>query len=324
MELADLLDQYETILGEVENIDEYVNSMNAKSVEDELADLRRKVNSSDLSKYERKKLEKYLRKIDSNVVGKLIDHPSQPVKLPRIKNGKVKLPQKEKNLIDKQSKQSKEDKAEIKAKIKAKVKKVRQEVRKEKTKAKEEKTKAKEEKAKRKQKKAENKDKNKQMQPFTLTKINGIFRSYVIKMGRVAGHIKKNYHTLLSKLTPLVRDQLKKEIKRAGGVKYSVVLKCRFNKKVNGVDDHKVEYIKSKTALSLENDVETEPEETVKKIAIRIDEFIRGGSGWDFEEAEEANLEVAEYSPLQGGTYIPTPDHVPKRCVLNVQNKDNE
>ena len=166
MELADLLEQYETILGEVENVDEYVNSMNAKSVEDELADLRRKVNSSDLSKYERKKLEKYLHKIDSNVVGKLIDHPSQPVKLPRIKNGKVKPPQKEKNLIDKRitSKLSKEDKAKVKAEVKAKVKKVRQEVRKEITKAKEEKKEEKkekkEEKAKRKQKKAEKKDKS--------------------------------------------------------------------------------------------------------------------------------------------------------------------
>ena len=55
-----------------------------------------------------------------------------------------------------------------------------------------------------------------------------------------------------------------------------------------------------------------------------IDEFTNMGSGWVFDSGKKAEVNIATYKPFRGGTYIKTPDIVPSRSVINVQNQDHQ
>lgn len=55
----------------------------------------------------------------------------------------------------------------------------------------------------------------------------------------------------------------------------------------------------------------------------QIDSYTSEGSGWSFGVTKTLYVEAADYKPLRGKTYIKTPDCIPKRTVINIENKDN-
>jgi len=48
------------------------------------------------------------------------------------------------------------------------------------------------------------------------------------------------------------------------------------------------------------------------------------GSGWVVDEILEAIINVAQYQPLKGGSYMSLPEKLKKKAVLNIQNRDNQ
>ena len=49
------------------------------------------------------------------------------------------------------------------------------------------------------------------------------------------------------------------------------------------------------------------------------------GSGWVVEAVLETSINVAQYQPFQGGSYIPLPEELQnKNAIINVQNRDNQ
>ena len=48
------------------------------------------------------------------------------------------------------------------------------------------------------------------------------------------------------------------------------------------------------------------------------------GSGWVFEGGKRSDVTVLTFNPFRGNSYIKTPDYVPARSVINVQNKDDQ
>ena len=60
------------------------------------------------------------------------------------------------------------------------------------------------------------------------------------------------------------------------------------------------------------------------EIINQTDEFTYKTSGWVFDAARGAELHISTYAPYRAGTYIKTPDWTPARCIVNVQNDDEE
>ena len=56
-----------------------------------------------------------------------------------------------------------------------------------------------------------------------------------------------------------------------------------------------------------------------------IEAWSQRGSGWVIDEILEAYINVAQYRPLRGGSYIVLPAKLKnKKAILNIQNKDNQ
>ena len=49
-----------------------------------------------------------------------------------------------------------------------------------------------------------------------------------------------------------------------------------------------------------------------------------GGSAWSFGRIEKLKIQLNEYKPLTGSSYIPLPKKAAKKAIVNVQNKDQE
>ena len=57
----------------------------------------------------------------------------------------------------------------------------------------------------------------------------------------------------------------------------------------------------------------------------RIDSFQTKGSGWMFQKFNYITLNLSEFDPLRGGSYLPTPEFlVAKKGIINVHNTDNK
>ena len=56
-----------------------------------------------------------------------------------------------------------------------------------------------------------------------------------------------------------------------------------------------------------------------------IEAWSERGSGWVIDEIVEAFINVAQYQPLNGGSYMPLPQKLKsKKAIINVQNRDNQ
>ena len=51
-----------------------------------------------------------------------------------------------------------------------------------------------------------------------------------------------------------------------------------------------------------------------EEIREKIDNFQISGLGWYFEEVKRLEIHIVEYKPMRGGTYIPLPEFIKKKC----------
>ena len=63
----------------------------------------------------------------------------------------------------------------------------------------------------------------------------------------------------------------------------------------------------------------------VDKVRGEIEAWSQRGSGWVVDEILEAFINVAQYQPLNGESYMPLPEKLKnKKAILNIQNRDNQ
>jgi len=56
-----------------------------------------------------------------------------------------------------------------------------------------------------------------------------------------------------------------------------------------------------------------------------IEAWSERGSGWVVDKILEVIINVAQYQPLNGGSYMPLPENLKKKkAIINIQNRDNQ
>ena len=58
----------------------------------------------------------------------------------------------------------------------------------------------------------------------------------------------------------------------------------------------------------------------------RLDIWTGLGSGWVIDKIEDINIDIANYDPLAGSSYIPLLSKLdnPKKGLVNIKNKDDK
>ena len=111
------------------------------------------------------------------------------------------------------------------------------------------------------------------------------------------------------------------------GLKFVETLKVTFKKTVNDKTVYKTAYFNSKPQIIINN---TEIPESLQlskqKILNMIAQWISEGSGWTIESVDNHYLNIVQYQPMKGSSYIKLPQELRngKKGLINMKNDDNE
>ena len=113
------------------------------------------------------------------------------------------------------------------------------------------------------------------------------------------------------------------------GVKIQFSLLVRFymtrNEKVEKMDHY---FNRMRPVILNEHNIDIlEPSlnEFIDEVKREIEAWSERGLGWIMEEILEAFINVAQYQPMRGGSYMPLPTKLKNKiAIINVQNRDNQ
>ena len=116
-------------------------------------------------------------------------------------------------------------------------------------------------------------------------------------------------------------------IRSMKGLKFVETLKVTFKKTVNDKTVYKTAYFNSKPQIIINN---TEIPESLQlskqKILNMIAQWISEGSGWTIQSVDNHYLNIVQYQPIKGSSYIELPQELRhhRKGLINMKNKDNE
>ena len=109
------------------------------------------------------------------------------------------------------------------------------------------------------------------------------------------------------------------------GFKFVETLQVKFVKFSNYKKIQKNGYFNSTTDLIInETDIKLAIQASQQQILNKIAQWISEGSGWTIQSIENHYINIVNYSPLKGSSYIKLPQELKNRGLINLQNKDNE
>lgn len=130
------------------------------------------------------------------------------------------------------------------------------------------------------------------------------------------------YHHLQAEITKLIEVHTL--------VKVNTVFKATFSKFVDTDEGEQVVkqpiYINSKNyVIDFETDLHEYYQDVVVAYTLaKVDDIVMRGSGFSLTEINELLVQVNEFRPIAGSTYIPLPPELAKKkAIVNVQNTDN-
>ncbi|KAL5506271.1 hypothetical protein EMCRGX_G007882 [Ephydatia muelleri] len=162
---------------------------------------------------------------------------------------------------------------------------------------------------------------------YKLKSSSGIFRHYEATYYDLGEE--QNYYLMLHQMREHLITLLTKEHKEHSAIKFGVSLVCSYAKQ-NGTDVPDYTSIERKTRRDLlffnESDIISNADAAINMLQDGFDNFnfVQMGSGWVFEGGKRSDVTVLTFNPFRGESYIKTPDYVPARSVINVQNKDEQ
>ena len=130
----------------------------------------------------------------------------------------------------------------------------------------------------------------------------------------------------LNETKNFIKKCLVKELLELKGFKYIETLKVTFEKKQGNGITTKTAFFNSKTktlinAMEINEVLQSSREELVKAIA----QWLSEGSGWTISSVDSHYINLTQYQPLKGGSYLELPTELkhPNKGLINLQNKDN-
>ena len=109
------------------------------------------------------------------------------------------------------------------------------------------------------------------------------------------------------------------------GFKFVETLQVKFVKYSNDKKISKNGYFNSTTDLIInETDIKLSLQASQQQILNKIAQWISEGSGWTIQSIENHYINIVNYNPLKGSSYIKLPQELKNRSLINLQNKDNE
>ena len=116
------------------------------------------------------------------------------------------------------------------------------------------------------------------------------------------------------------------QLKISKGFKYVETLQVKFIKFSNGQKTEKNGFFNSKADLIINNNnIQSSLQISKQHILNIISQWVSEGSGWTVESIESHHLNIANYSPLKGSSYIELPPEIKKsKGLINIKNEDNE
>ena len=129
----------------------------------------------------------------------------------------------------------------------------------------------------------------------------------------------------LQKSRGAVKHLFKNLLAQTKGFKFIETLQVKFIKHSNDRKILKNGYFNSTANLiQNETDIESSSQESQQKILNKIAQWVSEGSGWTIQSIESHYINIVNYSPLKGSSYIELLQELKNRGLINLQNKDNE
>ena len=111
------------------------------------------------------------------------------------------------------------------------------------------------------------------------------------------------------------------------GFKFVETLQVKFVKHSNDKKIQKNGYFNSTTDLIInETDIKSAIQASQQQILNKIAQWISEGSGWTIQSIENHYINIVNYNPLKGSSYIELPQELQNSAkgLINMKNKDNE
>ena len=109
------------------------------------------------------------------------------------------------------------------------------------------------------------------------------------------------------------------------GFKFVETLQVKFVKYSNDKKIQKNGFFNSSTDLIInETDIKLSLQASQQQILNKIAQWISEGSGWTIQSIEKHYINIVNYNPLKGSSYIKLPQELKNRGLINLQNEDNE
>ena len=149
------------------------------------------------------------------------------------------------------------------------------------------------------------------------TPIGNYLRSYqMIIPSRIKDHI-----LLFKEVKSTFEKTLQSNLDSLGSLKYSIGLELVFKKEPDSFTDPPVRFYTKNEAVFNRDEINLDKQ--FLELGERIENFIQDGSGWQLSSLKTLWLDIAQYKPLKGSSYIPLPDVLKhKKAIINIKNDD--
>ncbi len=155
------------------------------------------------------------------------------------------------------------------------------------------------------------------------TALRGSAKTYTI----TSVHIRADVQSRLNRTSVVEKRIINDEYKRTNGVKFQRIIVVRFQKTEDAENTADVHFMsKTKTVID-SSDLKQLMIESQEEIVDTFGQWIRNGSGWSILEILHQYLNMIEYRPLQGSSYVELPLKLRNsmKGLVNVKNmKDDE
>ena len=170
-------------------------------------------------------------------------------------------------------------------------------------------------------------------------KILNLFPKRVIKVQLLKTALKnytKSYDVDIVDFSPLkqlnetekvVQDKLRLDLVKMKGLKATVTLKTTFEKQTEDKAVTKTAFFNSRAIVILnKDDVSETLQNASNQIINKIGNWLSEGSGWSIFSVDGHYVNLVQYTPLHGSSYIALPEELrnAKKGLINIKNKDNE